>query len=66
MTALVNTTLSATDWAIDQDPAVLARIYEDEISIAIWQRQLSQEVESYVDELLRKSKTISLKLSGSP
>jgi hypothetical protein len=66
MTALVNTTISTTDWAIDQDPAVLARIYEDAISIAIWQRQLSQEVESYVDELLRKSKTISLKLSGSP
>jgi hypothetical protein len=66
MTALVNTTLSTTDWAIDQDPAVLARIYEDAISIAIWQRHLSQEVECYVDELLRKSKTIALKLSGSP
>ncbi|AQT62034.1 DUF1826 domain-containing protein [Cellvibrio sp. PSBB023] len=65
MTALVNTTMSTTDWAMDQDPAVLARIYEDAISIAIWQRQLSQEVECYVDELLCKSKTIALKLSGS-
>lgn len=66
MTALANTTMNTTDWAIDQDPAVLARIYEDAISIAIWQRQLQQEVECYVDELLRKSKTIALKLSGSP
>ncbi|MDR7091909.1 DUF1826 domain-containing protein [Cellvibrio fibrivorans] len=66
MTAFVNTTMNTTDWAIDQDPAVLARIYEDAISIAIWQRQLQQEVECYVDELLRKSKTIALKLSGSP
>lgn len=66
MTAFVNTTINTTDWAIDQDPAILARIYEDAISIAIWQRQLQQEVECYVDELLRKSKTIALKLSGSP
>lgn len=66
MTALVNKTMSTTDWAIDQDPAVLARIYEDAISIAIWQRQLQQEVDAYLNELLRKSKTIALKLSGSP
>lgn len=66
MTALVNTTMSTTDWAINQDPAVLARIYEDAISIAIWQRQLQQDVQCYLNELLRKSKTIALKLSGSP
>lgn len=66
MSVTLQSSATNEDWAIDQDPAVLARIYEDEISIAIWQRQLSQEVESYVDELLRKSKTISLKLSGSP
>lgn len=66
MTALVNTTMSTTDWAIDQDPAVLARIYDNAISIAIWQRQLQQEVECYLNELLRKPKTIALKLSGSP
>lgn len=54
------------DWAIDPDPAVLARIYEDAISITIWQRQLQQEVDGYLRELLRKPKTISLKLSGSP
>ena len=66
MVALVNTTMQTADWAIDQDPAVLARIYEDAISIAIWQRQLQQEVWGYLDELLRKSKTFALKLSGSP
>jgi len=66
MTALVNTTVSAADWAISGDPAVLARIYDDAISITIWQRQLQQDVECYLNELLRKSKTISLKLSGSP
>lgn len=66
MSVMLQSITAGDDWAIDQDPAVLARIYEDAISIAIWQRQLSQEVECYVDELLRKSKTIALKLSGSP
>jgi hypothetical protein len=66
MSVMLQSITAGDDWAIDQDPAVLARIYEDAISIAIWQRQLQQEVKSYVDELLRKPKTIALKLSGSP
>ncbi|QEY12370.1 DUF1826 domain-containing protein [Cellvibrio sp. KY-YJ-3] len=66
MSVMLQSITAGDDWAIDQDPAVLARIYEDAISISIWQRQLQQEVESYVDELLRKPKTIALKLSGSP
>jgi hypothetical protein len=66
MNAILPSLAQTDDWAIDQDPAVLARIYDDAVSIAIWQRQLQQEVECYVSELLRKSKTIALKLSGSP
>lgn len=66
MSVMLQSITAGDDWAIDQDPAVLARIYEDAISISIWQRQLQREVKSYVDELLRKSKTIALKLSGSP
>lgn len=54
------------DWAIDQHPEVLARIYEDAIGIAIWQRQLQQDIQMYLTELLCKSKTVALKLSGSP
>lgn len=66
MSVMFQSITAGDDWAIDQDPAVLARIYEDAISIAIWQRQLQQDVDSYLNELLRKSKTIALKLSGSP
>ncbi len=66
MNVMLQSVTAGDDWAIDQDPAVLARIYEDAISIAIWQRQLQQDVECYLSELLRKSKNIALKLSGSP
>ena len=66
MSVMLQSETAGDDWAIDQDPAVLARIYEDAISIAIWQRQLQQDVDCYLNELLRKPKTIALKLSGSP
>ncbi len=66
MSALANTTSKDDDWAIHQDPAVLARIYEDAVSIAIWQRHLQQDLQGYLNELMQKSKTIALKLSGSP
>jgi len=66
MSAMQETIATSDDWAIGQDPGVLTRIYDDAISIAIWQRQLQQDVQYYVNELLRKSKTIALKLSGSP
>mgnify|MGYP003145008004 CR=1 FL=1 len=59
-------TTIADDWAIEQDASVLARIYDDAVSIAIWQRHLQQEVQAYLNELLCKSNTIALKLSGSP
>ena len=54
------------DWSIDQCPDVLADIYNDDISIAIWQRQLHQGVTSYLSELMSQQKNISLKLSGTP
>lgn len=66
MSVMLQSITAGDDWAIDQDPAVLARIYEDGISIAVWRRQLLHEVDCYLNELLRKSKTIALKLSGSP
>jgi hypothetical protein len=54
------------DWAIDQDPAVLTDIYDAATSIAIWQRQLQQGVQSYLAELMRKSTKVTLKSSGTP
>lgn len=66
MSAILQSTTAGDDWAIDQNAAVLARIYDADTSIAIWQRHLQQDVQVYLNELLRKSKTISLKLSGSP
>jgi ABC-type antimicrobial peptide transport system permease subunit len=54
------------DWAIDQDPAVLTGIYDAATSIAIWQRQLQQGVQSYLAELMRKSTKVTLKSSGTP
>lgn len=66
MSAILQPITTGDDWAIDQNPDVLTRIYDDAISIAIWQRQLQQDVQTYLTELLRKSKTVALKLSGSP
>lgn len=66
MRAILQPITTGDDWAIDQNPDVLTRIYDDAISIAIWQRQLQQDIQTYLTELLRKSKTVALKLSGSP
>lgn len=66
MSASLQPMATGNDWAIDQNPDVLTRIYDDTVSIAIWQRQLQQDVQTYITELLRKSKTVALKLSGSP
>lgn len=58
--------LSSSEWAIDEYPDVLARIYDDEVSIAVWQRKLDQEISLYLDQLLRQPNKIALKLSGTP
>lgn len=66
MSAILQQITTGDDWAIDQNPDVLTRIYDDAVSIAIWQRQLQQDIQMYLTELLCKSKTVALKLSGSP
>jgi len=53
-------------WAISHGVDVLPHIYDDNISIAIWQRALSEEVTCYVDTLLQGTTKIALKLSGTP
>lgn len=65
MNAIANKFPAANDWAVDQHPDVLASIYDDEISIAIWQRTLHSDIADYLTALLRNPKTISLKLSGT-
>lgn len=66
MSALANKQPVGDDWAMDQCPDVLAKIYDEEVSIAIWQRDLHPDVDKYLTELLRNPKKITLKLSGSP
>lgn len=66
MTVLANIQPVGDDWAMDQCPDVLAKIYDEEVSIAIWQRDLHPDVDKYLTVLLRNPKKITLKLSGSP
>ncbi len=53
-------------WAISDDPAGLASIYDDKVTISIWQRRLAPEVEAYVLALLTSSYKVSLKLNATP
>jgi Protein of unknown function (DUF1826) len=53
-------------WAISDDPAGLAGIYEDQVTISIWQRRLAPEVEAYVQALLASSHKVSVKLNATP
>jgi hypothetical protein len=53
-------------WAIDDAPDVLSHIYNDDISIAIWQRSLSENTDAYVQALLQSSQKIALKLVATP
>ena len=53
-------------WAIDDVPDVLSQIYNDDITIAIWQRGLSDDTAVYVQALLQSPQKIALKLVATP
>ena len=53
-------------WAIDGAADVLSQIYNDAITIAIWQRSLSENTDAYVQALLQSSQKIALKLVATP
>lgn len=53
-------------WAMGEDAAVLTKIYDERINIALWQRELGGDVQRYVDQLLQHNKLISIKLAASP
>lgn len=57
--------ISTSNCARGDGPEVLTHIYDDAINIALWQRALSNEVCSYVDQLLQSKRQISIKLSAS-
>lgn len=42
-------------WSIGDDPSGLTGIYDDQVTISIWQRRLAPEVEAYVQVLLASS-----------
>lgn len=50
------------DWAIDRNPRILTKIYEDSIGIAIWQRHLQGNVKRYSAELMLNPKTLEDKV----
>lgn len=58
--------LGTEQWAIAHTPEVLTGIYDEAINIAVWQRELNPVLQQYLVELLRRRKTIALKLSGTP
>lgn len=53
-------------WAIDGAPDVLSDIYNDDITIAIWQRSLAENIDAYVQALLQSPQKIALKLVATP
>lgn len=53
-------------WTIDAVPDVLSHIYNDDITIVIWQRGLSDDTAAYVQALLQSPQKIALKLVATP
>lgn len=49
-----------------KDPRVFADIYQDNINIAIWQRELADQLALSVDELLMAKPTLQASLSVTP
>lgn len=52
---------SLTHWAMGSEADVLSDIYNDEITIAVWQRNLAASVAAYVQALLQSQQVITLK-----
>lgn len=57
---------SDEDFAIGRIPEALARIYDENINIAIWERNLESDISRYLATLLRTPKRFSLKCTGTP
>lgn len=57
---------SHAHWAMDAVPDVLSQIYKDDITIAIWQRSLSENIDAYVQALLQSPQKFALKLVATP
>lgn len=51
-----------THWAMGSEAEVLSDIYNDDITIAIWQRNLAESINAYVQALLQSQQVIALKL----
>ncbi len=52
--------------ARSKDPAVLAEVYREDINIAIWQRQLSDELLHAVDRLVKSNPALMASMTVSP
>lgn len=57
---------SQAHWAMDGVPDVLTQIYKDDITIAIWQRSLSENIDDYVQALLQSAQKPTLKVVATP
>ena len=52
--------------AISDGPAIFTEIYQEDINISIWQRELSGEVKSSVDQLLATHQSMQETLVATP
>lgn len=64
---MINPILSSNDdFVIDSGPEGLARIYDEEVNVAVWQRHLEPEIQRYLAALMRSPTTFSFRCSGAP
>lgn len=52
--------------AKSQAPEILTGIYEDETNIVVWQRELSQTLQTFVSDFLKSNPTFQTSLSVTP
>lgn len=56
-----------TDYtAMGEEPSVLADIYDADISLAVWRRRLSEELQAEAQALCRRAKPTQLSLAVTP
>lgn len=64
--AIQNTPEVSRHAAMADDPSVFADIYQETVNIAVWQRDLSQELAQATTEFLAKKSTTSAVLAVTP
>jgi hypothetical protein len=66
MNSAINIISRSSHWHISESAVVLTKIYDEAINIALWQRTLGDDVRLYIDELLQRNTSMSIKFAASP